>query len=183
MKKQVSLLALLLAFYAGYSGGQFHHGIGAGYLVNFAKGYGAASAVEVVYHPRITFVHAEKFSLGTGIPVGVGFQFGANPYGGVGGALLVDLPGMLDLNFGHGSSHENELSKLGGYVGGGFRYIFNYTFGGGSGITHIYGPGTHAGMRFFTGNDQSFGVGANYAYDINFRSHLIGIGFMYNFLQ
>ena len=179
MKKLFFLLITMTMCFAGYSEMQFHHGVGANYLINIKKG-ATGSAVELVYHPRLTFAHSDNMSVGAGIPLGFGFQFQASSFGGSGGALLIDLPAMLDLNFGHGSSADNDKS-VGGYVGVGFRYIYERIFGDFGGSAQISGPGMLGGIRFNTKNDLSFGVGVNYAYNLEGKSNVIGFGAMYNF--
>lgn len=173
MKKCSFLFIAMFACLAGFAQVQFHHGVGLGYLGNFASG-SSASAIEAVYHPRITFLHKDNFSVGAGIPLGIGYQFSGD------GALLVDVPTMIDVNFGHGSSDEN-TSTLGGYAGLGFRYVLNAGFGDNSGTASQYGPGAHAGMRFGIGEHASLGVGLNYAYDLNFDTNILGAGILYNF--
>ena len=79
----------MFACVTGFAEVQFHHGVGLNYLGNFASGT-SASAIEAVYHPRITFLHKDNFSIGAGIPLGLGYQFSGD------GALMVDVPTMLD---------------------------------------------------------------------------------------
>jgi hypothetical protein len=173
MKKLFFLIVVVSTFFTGKAQVEFHQGVGVGYLGNFSGG-ASASAVEVNYHPRITFLHKGKFSLGAGIPFGVGYQFSGN-------ALLVDVPAMFDFNFGQGHSEENE-SKFGAYGGVGFRYILSAFFGDVSGTANQYGPAVHAGARMGIGDGgSSIGLGLNYAYDLNFSSNFIGAGVMYNF--
>ena len=105
-------------------------------------------------YPRINIFQFENQSLSLGAPSTIGINASSNG-GGSEVGLAVDLPLMVSVNFGAGSSKNNEFS-FGGFIGGGFGYTYTnqkYTYSGlGWSASEYfkgrsYGPVLEAGLR------------------------------------
>jgi len=106
----------------------FMHGVGTGVFVEKSKGYDPVATAIFTYSPRINLTESDFMSLSVGIPLTVGlsvnYQSG-NYYSEETGGFnfMANLPLMLNVNLGAGSSKECE-DRLGFFLGAGFGYHF-----------------------------------------------------------
>ncbi len=122
MKKLLLLLGVCLSSTCAFSQ-SFMHGAGICAFFESYKDVDMSTAVGFTYSPRFNFVEGESMSVSVGIPISLAFS-GSGQYNSREGAsedfklgILINAPVMLNLNFGAGSSLDNE-SRFGGFIGG-----------------------------------------------------------------
>lgn len=151
---------------------QFYHQLGAGIFIGIGQapmGSGNSTPSFAVYgafyFPRINALERKSFSLSAGMPLTAGI-LADNDGGGSRIGIGVDLPLMIDLSIGAGSSDKSE-SIVGGFFGAGFGLThadqkYTYTTPGWGGVERYkgtsYGPVVHTGFRY-----------AHYKYDLTIR--------------
>lgn len=171
--KRILLLAVACFSAAGAFSQTFRHGVGLGYSVDKVEKTDARIGVFFIYAPRIDFLENDHTSLSVSLPLTVGgstnFTYDSE-YGGYYSSSYdnnslnfnVNLPVMFNVNFGAGSSRAN-MSRLGGYIGGGFGYNYNastdhavYNEYGDMELINMggstFGPAANGGFRIRTGN-------------------------------
>ncbi len=190
MKKII--LSLVVLFLAGTIFSQtFMHGAG---ITVFAASpqNGKLSIGETVgYSPRVTFLETESLSVSVGVRLGVGISFSTyfyDYYSDVSYGLVLDVPLIVNLNMGRGSTKENR-DKLGYFVGAGFGYhhadFKKYDYYGEPvpEATNAYGPAANAGLRFGIGKQhQSVEINISYMKGLNeSKPDVFGLGCAFNF--
>jgi hypothetical protein len=92
-------------------------------------------------------------------------------------ALTYHIPVVADLNFGLGSTpDENDDRGIGGYIGGGFGfYSTQYTSSIGNGSLAALGPIARTGIRFLI-KENPFDIGFMYSINLGSpKASIIGI--------
>lgn len=109
----------------------------------------------VFYFPRINAFESKHFSFSAGVPVTAGL-LATNDGGSSRIGFGVDVPLMLDLSVGAGSSDKSE-AIVGGFIGAGFGFThanqkYTYSAPGWTGVERYkgtsYGPVVHTGFRY-----------------------------------
>jgi len=173
----------------------FMHGVGTGVFVEKSKGYDPVATAIFTYSPRINLTESDFMSLSVGIPLTVGlsvnYQSG-NYYSEETGGFnfMANLPLMLNVNLGAGSSKEYE-DRFGFFLGGGFGYHFgtqtvydDYYEGSSSKTGSTYGPAGNIGFRFAVGSHQK-NIEARLSYmkglKENYQADVYGLAALFNF--
>lgn len=177
----------------------FTHGVGVSVFVSQVKSSGIAAYGGFTYSPRINFLETESMSVSAGVPLSIGTS-GSYTYNTTYGyseedntiRFMVNVPLIINLNMGAGSTKENE-SRFGFFAGGGFGYHYgNFnvveedqygyetetvsTFG-------TYGPAGNIGFRIAVGSNQkNIETRFSYMKGINqSKPALYGIAALFNF--
>lgn len=163
MMKRITCYVLLLGICQSQLLAQsFMHSAGANISVIFAKietPYLKETFTMQVNHlswfPRYTVMEGENSSLSVGSPLGAGVNLLTDNAGGGGVSWGFDLPLVADYNIGCKSAPDNE-SGFGGYVGGGFSYMYTSYKLNTSETENVttYGPLARAGVRFASGGGR-----------------------------
>jgi hypothetical protein len=158
MKKVIfsALFSLSVSFAFSQS---FMHGAGFSIFVSSASGGETTPTGGITYSPRFNFIENDEMSVSVGVPITAGFSGSYNSRGyGESNSLsaMLNIPVMVNLNMGCGSTHESE-SRFGYFVGAGFGYHYgtlNYSdyYEDYSTSIHSYGPAGNAGIRIGVGN-------------------------------
>jgi len=194
MKKIMLALALCLSMKTIVAQ-SFMHGAGFSVLVGTSEGGEVSVGEGLTYSPRFNFIETEGLSLSVGIPLTLGISYSTEymSYGGYyneGGSVgfIVNVPLMLNLNMGRGSSTEN-TSKFGYFIGAGYGYhhgdflvddLSGYLI---SESVNATGPAANAGFRIGVGGGQkNIEVRFSYMKGLNEnRPNLFGVGCAFNF--
>jgi hypothetical protein len=144
----------------------FQHGIGVSVFFDNMVPDKITAISAITYSPRYNFHETQNMSISLGIPLSIGFMDdGSGSYdvttgeqvaGDISGFSL-DVPVMVNLNLGGGSSRMNK-GKFGGFIGAGYTYHYassrdyikndiDKSIGGGS-----FGPTVNGGMRIGIGD-------------------------------
>ncbi len=144
---------------------QFYHQVGAGIFggsgqvpADAAPGYSHPSyaVYGAFYFPRFNAFENKSLALSAGVPLTAGISAGANNGSGSRIGFGVDVPLMIDLSVGAGSSDKSE-AIVGGFIGAGFGFThanqqYTYSAPGWSGVERYkgtsYGPVVHTGFRY-----------------------------------
>ena len=196
--RKFSLLAIITLICTATFSQSFMHGAGVAVFVSKVKGSEIAAYGGFTYSPRINFLENESFSVSAGIPLSIATS-GSYTYNSRSGysdentiRLLVNVPLIVNLNLGAGSTEETE-SRFGFFVGGGFAYHygdFNVVstdpYGNsydGEAMFGTYGPAANAGIRIAVGSHQkniearlSFMKGMT-----NIKPSIFGMAALFNF--
>jgi hypothetical protein len=200
--KKILLLAATFFSATGAFSQTFRHGAGLGYSVDKVELTDARVGVYFIYAPRIDFLENDRTSLSVALPLTVGGSFSGDYYNGtVYGSsydnntvnFYTNIPVMLNVNFGAGSSKENR-SRFGGFVGGGFGYNYNastehviYDENGNMQIVNMsgstFGPAANGGFRIRTGRaSKNIEIRMYYFRGLNSpKLDLYQIGCLFNF--
>ena len=199
MKKFFALLVVSFSVIQGFSQ-TFMHGAGVNVFVSKVSGADASVYGGFSYSPRVTFLETESLSLSAGIPLSIAvagsYNYNYNSYYGSEEEntlrLLINAPVMVDLNFGAGSTKENE-SRFGFFVGGGFGINYGHFLVPGSdgyGDTYsvrktstTYGPAANAGFRIAVGqNFHNIETKLSFMKGINdYKASIFGVNVSFNF--
>ncbi|MBS1575397.1 MAG: hypothetical protein JST09_08860 [Bacteroidetes bacterium] len=170
MKKIILSVLFILSLSFSFSQ-SFMHGAGVGIFVLNSPGSTTTGAFALGYSPRFNFVETDALSISVGVPINAGISGSYyaeynSYYGGYENNTLkafINVPAMLNLNVGAGSTHENE-SRFGFFAGGGYglhygdmgktvvdsygyeTYVKNYAAS--------FGPAGNAGVRIAVGSHQ-----------------------------
>ena len=165
---------LVTFFFLKKGSAQFYQQLGAGIFAGRGKPPAGAGADNInpsyavygaFYFPRMNAFENKSISVSAGVPVTAGI-LASNDEGSSRIGFGFDVPLMIDLSIGAGSSDKNE-SIVGGFVGAGFglthaNHKFTYTSPGWTGVERYkgtsYGPVVHAGFRY-----------AHYKWDLTIR--------------
>ncbi|MFN8299076.1 MAG: hypothetical protein U0T75_08230 [Chitinophagales bacterium] len=182
----ILLVGVCISVNARSSEIQYNHCIDGGYT---GRLFGDPSLVltmtfvpTVTYTPKFNFFNTPHISLTLGTPVGIGagLRYGTGLFAAW---FYTNASAMLDLNYGAGSSLQNN-QKMGFFIGGGFQDIFQrtliYSDGKYLNNLHFYGPGVNAGLRFNM-NLGSIGFKMSYCRDLNYHSHIAALMVQYTF--
>ncbi|WP_157962920.1 outer membrane beta-barrel protein [Chitinophaga deserti] len=194
MKKLLLLLGVSLTATCAYSQ-SFMHGAGVAVFVEKYKDVDAGTAVGFTYSPRFNFVESESMSVSVGIPISLAFS-GSGEYNSRTGAsddaklgILINAPVMVNLNFGAGSSPDNE-SRFGGFIGGGGGFHWGASteqFDQNGNVKNVsgttFGYAANAGMRIALGDSgKNIEIKASYFKGVNEgKLDLIGVAGIFNF--
>jgi hypothetical protein len=158
----------------------FSHSAGGGvYVGSSDAGYA------LMYAPRLNVVElGNEMNLSVGTNIGLGFSGSSNSQTGSSGSLLLDLPILAELNFGH-AADENANSDFGGFAGVGYGYNKMA-----SSVETIYGTASSntssAGVVFCAGfrgliKDQSLDLRVSYMLNMKTGgANIFGLGVFYN---
>jgi hypothetical protein len=194
MKKLLLLFGVCLSSTCAFSQ-SFMHGAGVSAFFEKYKDVDMSTAVGFTYSPRLNFVESESMSVSVGIPISLAFS-GSGQYNSREGAtddfklgILINAPVIVNLNFGAGSTPDNE-SRLGGFIGGGGGFHWgastdqldqngNVKNVGGT----TFGYTGNAGVRFAVGDmGNTLEIKASYFKGVNEnKMDLIGIAGIFNF--
>ena len=150
----------------------FSHALGGSYYIG-----GGAGAPGITYSPRYNFLEIKKeLTMSIGTHIGLGFSF--NSQDGA-SSFALDLPIMLEINFGHASDAHTRTS-FGGFGGIGFgisKIGSSGTFG--ADYNNAAGLVFNAGIRAII---KERPVGLRISYMVNTKidaEDVIGIGIFY----
>lgn len=198
MKKNI--LSLVLFFATGTVFGQtFMHGAGVTIFVASGKNIDASVGEGLSYFPRFNFIETESLSVSAGIPLTVGISVSTSSYysssyfyDDVSVGFVANLPLLINLNMGRGSTKEN-TDKFGYFVGAGFGYhhgdflttaIDDYGYDATTTESiNVFGPAGNAGLRFGVGRKHmNVEVRLSYMKGINeTKPNIFGVGCAFNF--
>lgn len=167
----VCLLLCSCLMQKGYA--QFYHQVGAGLFAGtgtMPRGATGSSnpsyaVYGAFYFPRINAFESKTLALSASAPITAGI-LADNEGGSSRIGFGVDVPLMVDLSIGAGSSDKNE-NTVGGFIGAGFGFThanqkYTYSAPGWTGVERYkgtsYGPVVHTGFRY-----------AHYKYDFTIR--------------
>lgn len=162
-------IVFCLLMHASFSQ-KFMHGAGTGVFINLSPFIQPAIPTVLTYSPRINFVETNALSVSAGIPFSIGFgtTYYTDYYSSNGldventTTYVINIPAMVNLNIGAGSSKQTE-KRMGVFVGGGFAYQYGrYVLDEYNGVTNEYpkvketsiGPAGNIGLRFAVGRHQ-----------------------------
>ena len=154
------------------------------------------------YSPRFNFLEKDKFSVSVGIPLSIGLSVSTSTtidptygdtYDNTSVGFLVNVPVIVSLNMGRGSTKSNR-QKFGYFVGAGFGYhhgdfiadIYDpvtntYTD---SYSINTFGPAANAGVRFGVGRkSKNIEVRLSYMKGISgkYQPSVFGLACLFNF--
>jgi hypothetical protein len=192
MKKLLPIGFFLLMAQLGFSQ-SFMHGAGLNIFVATASGGSAAVNEGLTYSPRFNFIELDNMSVSVGVPlsVGVSGSYSSSSSYGTSNTLsvMLDVPVLISLNMGCGSTKDNE-SRFGYFIAGGFGYhsgTFNISdVLSDTQVTTKFnatGPVGNAGFRFAVGRgSHNIEVRFQYMKGLNdFKPSIFGIGSSFNF--
>jgi hypothetical protein len=196
MKKCFLLIGL---FFIGHSvfSQSFSHGAGLSIFVATAGGGSSAVNGGFMYAPRFNFIEQDNLSVSAGIPFSIGLSgsysssYNSNYGSSTSNTLSVmaDIPLVINLNMGAGSSKENE-NRFGYFVGAGFGYHYGtYNLSdvlNGENVSTKFsttGPVGNAGIRFAVGRgSHNIEVRFQYMKGLNdTKPNIFGVGSLFNF--
>jgi hypothetical protein len=178
----------------------FMHGAGVTLIVSSAKNSDVTIAEGLTYFPRINFLETESLSASVGIPLSIAVSGSYSTYysnsGGNysnGGAVgvVVNVPLIVNLNMGRGSTKDN-TDRYGYFIGAGFGYhhgdfISTQTDGNsnysGSQSINSFGPAANAGFRIGVGRaHRNIEIRLSYMKGVNEnKANLSGLAGSFNF--
>jgi hypothetical protein len=183
MKTRKTFIFTCLLFMASTSGiaqVSFSHSLGASYyFCPVAEGLG------LMYSPRLNLASLggeSSFSIGTHLGLGLSFSSQSGGEGGSSSSYTLDLPIVLELNFGQ-ASQPGASSMFGGFFGVGYGYssIGSSDSWGGISSNKTSGPLFNGGIRFDIAN-RPLGIRASYLKSLDKDAKdVIGVGISYNF--
>jgi hypothetical protein len=192
MKKIALVIALFLISLIGFSQ-SFMQGAGLTIFVATVNNSDPSVVGGFTYSPRFNFAEMENMSLSVGIPLSAGISEYYNSMDPDGNSLsfMLNVPLMINLNVGAGSTKENE-SRLGFFVGAGFGYhLGSYNTNVTDGYDEYssyqakssYGPAANAGVRIAVGNHQkNIEIRLSYLKGIDAtNANVFGVATLFNF--
>lgn len=196
MKRTYFILGLLFIGNTAFSQ-SFMHGAGLNvFVVNASSGSTAVNG-GFTYSPRFNFIEQDNLSVSVGVPFSVGLSgsYSSSYSSNYGGSttntlsLMLDVPLIINLNMGCGSTKENK-DRFGYFVGGGFGYHYGtYNISDILNDTEVRtkfnttGPLGNAGMRFGVGRgSHNIEVRFQYMKGLNdLKPNIFGAGAAFNF--
>jgi hypothetical protein len=193
MKKTATLILLFFVSAFGFSQ-SFMQGAGVAIFVANVNNSDPAVVAGLTYSPRFNFVEMENMSVSVGVPLTVGVSGYYNSMDDENSSLsfMVNVPLMINLNVGAGSTKENER-RFGFFVGAGFGYHLgsfttNTTDGYGDEFSSYsakssYGPAANAGVRIAVGSHhKNIEIRLSYLKGIDVNSvNAYGVATLFNF--
>ncbi|MCC6289940.1 MAG: hypothetical protein IT249_18840 [Chitinophagaceae bacterium] len=178
---------------------KFMHGAGTGVFINLSPFIKPAIPTVLTYSPRVNFLETSTLSVSIGVPFSIGFgtTYYTNYYSLNGLSIentttyVINIPAMVNLNIGAGSSKQAE-KRFGFFVGGGVAYQYGrYVLDEYDGVTNEYpkvketsiGPAGTIGLRFAVGKHQK-NIEAKFSYMRSLKEDKIsalGIVALFNF--
>ena len=191
-------IVLCLLMHVSFSQ-KFMHGAGTGVFVNLSPLIKPSIPTILTYSPRINFIETSALSVSAGIPFSVGFgttyYTNYNTSNGMevenSATYIINIPAMVNLNVGAGSSKLSE-KRVGFFIGGGVAYQYGqYVLDEYNGVTNVYpkvkqtslGPAGNIGIRFAVGKHQK-NIEAKFSYMRSLREDKVsalGIMALFNF--
>lgn len=177
----------------------FMHGAGVGVFINLGPFIKPAIPTVLTYSPRINFVETNSLSVSAGIPFSIGFgtTYYTNYYSSNEleventTTYVINIPAMINLNVGAGSSRQAE-KRFGFFVGGGFAYQYgSYVLDEYNAVREEYekvketsvGPAGNIGLRFAVGKHRK-NIEAKFSYMRSLKedkTSALGIVALFNF--
>jgi hypothetical protein len=190
------LLALFIALpFSGVFSQTFMHGVGVTVMGSSSNTFSNYVASGFTYSPRVNFIENENLSVSVGIPLTVAIAIGlGNDYYSTGGfytdassvGIVVNVPLVVNLNMGRGSTKENR-QKFGYFFGGGLAFhhgdfIDDYSDDGTSTV-NAFGPAANTGIRFGVGRKhKNIEVRFSYMKGLNeSKPNIFGVAGLFNF--
>jgi len=150
----------------------------AGVTYNFLVGTsGIAGTPYVTYNPRLNYNLSDDLSVSLTSYVSLGFSGSANSQTGSTLAFGVDVPVLVQLNWGHHATKDTDKA-FGIHAAAG--YDFNILGAAGAGIGMLHGLSANVGVKFGIGEKVSLGFRGTYTYALQ-SAHIFGIGALWNF--
>ncbi|MCO5236676.1 MAG: hypothetical protein M9933_10455 [Chitinophagaceae bacterium] len=170
MINRLILTALFFLLIQSSFSQKFMHGVGTGVFINFSPFIETDAPTVLTYAPRINFFENDNLSLSAGVPLSAGFGSGGyTDYSSSSDfdvesyfTYVINIPAMVNLNVGAGSSKRTE-KRFGFFIGGGLAYQYGrYALNDYDAVTgeHIkvnessVGPAGNLGLRFAVGKRQ-----------------------------
>lgn len=174
----------VFSFFQSYAQVEFNHSLGASLLVaqlQATDDYAAASSSGYAgtYSPRLNFLSlGDQLNLSAGTHLSLGFQGSVSSREGSSGAFLLDVPVVVELNWGHASCKDYD-SNFGFFVGAGYEYFAAGSTDTGTGS--VTGPVFDGGIRFMV-KERSYSIRGSYMIGMgDTKVNVLGIGAMINF--
>lgn len=197
MKKILFLAACGLTFSLSTVAQHFRNGIGAGFFVEDAPYSDAKVAFSFTYAPTLFFAEREHTSFSVGIPISLGVHIGTSnayyyddyvEYSRVDGGLMMDIPAIVNFNYGAGAIKGGH-DKWGFFVGGGYGYhlsteqyfddYYDETF-----TNYTFGITGNAGFRIALGQRRRHNIEVKFSYMkglTNYKPDVYGVNCLFNF--
>jgi hypothetical protein len=198
MKKQLFLFTVACVLSLSAFAQSFQHGVGIGFYLDNMVPDNVGIGSGFTYNPRINFAEREASSISVGIPLTLGYiQNGYNTTGNLiqtSTGFMVNVPVMLNFNFGGGASKKSK-GRIGGFIGAGYAYhyvssrdyyaydeyaaIVIRSVGGSSS-----GPTANGGMRIAVGRKRTKNIEIKLSYYSGMNKNnvdLYGVGAAFNF--
>jgi hypothetical protein len=190
MKKMSLVIVLSVISSIGFSQ-SFMQGAGVTIFVATVNNSDPSAVGGFTYSPRFNFAEMENMSLSVGIPLSAGISEYYNSMDPEENSLsfMLNVPLMINLNVGAGSTKENE-SRFGFFIGAGFGYhlgSYNFTDGYDESSSYqaksSYGPAGNAGVRIAVGNHQkNIEIRLSYLKGIDpTNANVFGVATLFNF--
>lgn len=166
-KKIPTLIWVGMSVFATHGQTSFNHAIGLSF-------YGNEGIPGIMYAPRWNIA---KLNDNTTLSIGTHFGINFEVYSESSNSIYVlDLPIMMELNFGHGS-HSNNEKNSGQFIGLGYGFSEIDEFGSSEGIV------INAGIRQKL-KSESGGLRLSYLYNIKSNGgNVVSLGLFYTFKQ
>jgi hypothetical protein len=194
--KKVLFIALACCATSG-AFAQFSNGIGLAYFNTSASGINSTNSFGITYSPKVAVTSNDHFSVTIGLPISVGMSLHVNTSStdendNNSVSVMADVPLLVNLTFGAGSSKECE-DKFGFFVGAGFGYHHTNGAEDDTDINgneyendytlNVYGPAADAGIRLGLGHrGHNLEIRAQYLRGIDAsKANIIGGGVLFNF--
>jgi hypothetical protein len=172
---------------------RFINGIGACVFSTGGNGFNSFVTGGLTYSPRVNVYESDMSSVSIGLPLSIGISYSSNSNSGAASAsAVVNLPLVVNYNFGCGSTRHNE-SRVGFFAGGGLGYHVaayandndDYTGNNGDGTTTIraVGPVGNAGIRIGVGRrSHNIELKASYMKGLDAsKADIMGFAGIFNF--
>jgi hypothetical protein len=187
MKKIFTLFVLCSSFHLSFSQ-RFINGIGACVFSTSGSGFGSFVTGGITYSPRVNLTESEQATISIGIPMSIGIGYSSNGSGVTSASAVINMPLVVNYNFGCGSTRQNS-DRFGFFAGGGFGYhaaaYASEDSYGNEGTTEIkaFGPVVNTGIRFGLGHrshNLEFKLSYMKGLDVT-KADIFGIAVLFNF--
>jgi outer membrane protein W len=197
MKKILVLAACGLSLSLTSFAQHFRNGLGVGIYVEDAPYDDTKVGLSLTYSPTLFFAEQEKTSFSVGIPISLGvhagttgdyFYNGYNEYTRVSAGVMVDIPAIVNFNYGAGAVMGSR-DKWGFFVGGGYGYhmttqqyvgdSYEETF-----TNNTFGITGNAGFRIGLGTRRRHNLEVKFSYMkglTDYKPNVYGVNCLFNF--
>src|ERR1700712_6072370 len=107
MKKVIFFSLLLLSVTTGFSQ-RFINGVGVCVFSTGGDGFSSFITGGIPYSPRVNIVESDNSAISLGLPMSIGLSYHASTDGNSNASALVNIPFVINYNFGCGSTRQNE---------------------------------------------------------------------------
>ncbi|WP_440135262.1 hypothetical protein [Chitinophaga sancti] len=200
MKKLLLIAFIAFAFVQSSFSQRFKAGVGAGISIETADYMDTKANFGFTFSPALFFAEAENSSFSVGIPLSLGVNEGySSDYGNYGGVyggtsigLMLDVPVIVNFNYGAGAL-KGGSQKWGFFVGGGYgyhlttaNYYYNYDNNGNYKSTEnsTLGVTANAGFRIGTGRRHRHNIEVKFSYMkglTDYKPDVYGVNCIFNF--